>query len=992
MYNNNSLHNISYIIDATWPMRRKIFINKTESDKMESFEKDKMESFETDKKLLEVLEIFLSPNYNITSVTYLDLLLTHIEELLNKQASLNQRHYEVLHKWVLQALNTWDSNSKPSRPIIIFTLKLVGIVASNELDFHQWQRYNVYEKLCSIIQPSDEHLSASVIIAYTQMLSNLIKHESGRKWVLHSGVWKDIVKCAHKNYTMYITHESQKFLWTLLLHEQENIPICMEIISAIADPLVKNSYNSQTHQTLEDSYLDENEFLCNTLGLITSIFENTLFISMDSNIPDFFEELYELEMRVKALFEACIGTRFLQHVHKLLLLLLFLKLKRGIRSDTKAIDNDVWQKFNYGICYISMMLLSKKYIVELIKTNKFLMIYWKKLRTLCEFTLPEQHKFEHQAIVLMILPLCICVRKDHIQNELFDMFINKIFDVTCMPVQRLLYNIRDVIWKSDLPLENICKISIDLLLEITNIMDRDVAVITFQTLCHILKNYLPNVRDGMKICSSSESSKTNLPDNSRKITYKSILEGDPIVDNPILLASLLNGLAVITEKFKLKWQECVETICLLSLAQGILNHQGILPMLCVKALKVCKLAIQNFMPPNLALLVDSDSHMNEIGPTFYKRLHDPNWEVRDSVLEVLNTIAIISEDKYPAFQDFLLSNQFVELAIDIALTDGESYVRASALIFISSTIRIKKLWDEKLSFFNFPDIIIKLYNNETEGIVRREAVILMKELYIYRKWKNTISCISEVMSVAAIFDLHWEVKISALEFWKHFIKSHLSDQGMLDGSFPNVTFSKEQRKIVALDENEIKRRLNKALDELARQNCLGVLLVTLKDDSDFEVCKASAMIINKLKTFLLKYKINDSLLEISSPKDSAVIDNSYVKHVQQDAPSVQLEKQPSNSHNIIDEIVNTNDAKLLANVYSNNSQENDNENTEKKMLKYISRVTKQDFLDVVFNSDIDTYIEEKSQWLKGYTNSLESILDDILTMHKQGDVNSMDCY
>lgn len=73
---------------------------------------------------------------------------------------------------------------------------------------------------------------------------------------------------------------------------------------------------------------------------------------------------------------------------------------------------------------------------------------------------------------MQILPLCICVRKDHVHHELFDMFINKIFDVTCMPVQRLLYNVRDVIWKSDLPLEHICKVSIDLLLEITNIMDR----------------------------------------------------------------------------------------------------------------------------------------------------------------------------------------------------------------------------------------------------------------------------------------------------------------------------------------------------------------------------------------------------------------------------------------------------------------------------------------------------------------------------------------
>lgn len=78
------------------------------------------------------------------------------------------------------------------------------------------------------------------------------------------------------------------------------------------------------------------------------------------------------------------------------------------------------------------------------------------------------------------------------------------------------------------------------------------------------------------------------------------------------------------------------------------------------------------------------------------------------------------------------------------------------------------------------------------------------------------------MTAAAVLDLHWEVKINALEFWRHFIKAHLTDQGMLDGHFPNVTFSKEHRKIVSLDTNEIKQRLNKALDELSKQRCLGV--------------------------------------------------------------------------------------------------------------------------------------------------------------------------
>jgi hypothetical protein len=84
-----------------------------------------------------------------------------------------------------------------------------------------------------------------------------------------------------------------------------------------------------------------------------------------------------------------------------------------------------------------------------------------------------------------------------------------------------------------------------------------------------------------------------------------------------------------------------------------------------------------------------------------------------------------------------------------------------------------------------------------------------------------------VMAYAAVSDLHWEVKVNALEFWEKVIEQHLSDQGMIDGVFPSVTFSKENRKIVSLTENEIKLRLNKVLGELARIRCLQVSSQTL---------------------------------------------------------------------------------------------------------------------------------------------------------------------
>lgn len=52
------------------------------------------------------------------------------------------------------------------------------------------------------------------------------------------------------------------------------------------------------------------------------------------------------------------------------------------------------------------------------------------------------------------------------------------------------------------------------------------------------------------------------------------------------------------------------------------------------------------------------------------------------------------------------------------------------------------------------------------------------------------------MSAAAISDLDWEVKLEALEFWRVIIDESLRQQGMLDGSFPEITFSKEKQKIV----------------------------------------------------------------------------------------------------------------------------------------------------------------------------------------------------
>lgn len=943
-----------------------------------------MTSFKNFEKLEEVLQLFLLPNYNIVSTTYLDLLLTQIAD---DKTELRQNHRQLFLTWIPKALDTWCLDQKPCQAVVSFTIKLVGLIAQDEEDFKCWYRDDVYNKLCNVFRLRESDLSASIKMAYTSMLCNLIQHSSGRQWVNESGVWRDMISFAHLNHTLYVTRESQKFVWTLLLYESRNTNFCKDIIIAAVSPMTQNTCTAQTHMVLEENYMNDNALLCTTLDLLTSILENTLFHSLDNTIPSLIEEFANLETRLRALFEACISTRFLQHILKLLLLSLFKRLKDGIKSPDEKVDPEASEKFRLGLCYMSSLLLSKKYVLDIVRMNKYSFIYWKKLQAICHFSLGLPHKFEHQVICLMVMPLTSTYGAKRTMHDFFEIFINKMFEITCTAIQRICYNIRDVILKTDLPLELICKSSIEMLMEIINIMDRDVAIIIFQTMCYVLKNYIPEGGHSPDGCGKSQA------ERQKKSSIKTLLDGEPIIERPVLLAALLDGLITMTEKFKLKWQECVETICILSLAQQILDHSGVSPTICVKALKLCKLAIQNFMPPHLALLVDSDSHMNYVGPTLFKRLHNPNWEVVDSVFEVLNTMATISEDKYPAFQEFLLNHQFLQVASSVAMSDSESYVRASALIFLATTVRIEKLWTTTLSELELPEKAIHLINQESEAIVRREAVSLLTELYIHRQWqKASIDVMAHAMATAAVLDLHWEVKVNALQFWRHFIKSHLTDQGMLDGSFPNVTFSKEHRKIVQLNETEIKRRVNKALDDLSKQKCLGVILQTLRDDSDFEVCKASAKIICRLKTFLVKYKINEPFPVVVSPKDSAILDTTYVRPVNLD--NCDTEKTKNDSSNVIDDIVSKNDTSLLSAIYENSMKMDDEQNDEgeKQTLNSIANVTRQDFLKVILETDIDAYIEEKNSWLTTYTNSFDSVLDDILTLYQQKDVNSMDCY
>lgn len=72
----------------------------------------------------------------------------------------------------------------------------------------------------------------------------------------------------------------------------------------------------------------------------------------------------------------------------------------------------------------------------------------------------------------------------------------------------------------------------------------------------------------------------------------------------------------------------------------------------ILALKLTQLAIEYFLAPNLALLMDDlkGTGLEFVGRVVYKRLHDSSWEVRDSALELLTSITEISASSKKMFK------------------------------------------------------------------------------------------------------------------------------------------------------------------------------------------------------------------------------------------------------------------------------------------------------------------------------------------------------
>lgn len=263
----------------------------------------------------------------------------------------------------------------------------------------------------------------------------------------------------------------------------------------------------------------------------------------------------------------------------------------------------------------------------------------------------------------------------------------------------------------------------------------------------------------------------------------------------------------------------------------------------------------------------------------------------------------------------------------------------------------------------FQEQLIHVVRVDQEFLIRSEMVALLTALYdqsihdnVY--FMNVYDCMQHMF----VIEKKQQVKIAVMNFWMKVVDVILKKQGMMDGTFPEVTFSKELKRIITFNKQKIKSCLSKALIELSDTGCLATYVYVLKHETDDEVYKVAETHLNRLINLLIKYRMGSQDLDevdfnshayCTSPSPSIL--NGVLSPAMSPAASVDL------SCLNVDELLDSGCS--MTNTEFDFHREN------------ISRISPNEFLHFVY-SEIDHCRSRHNKESK--SRDLDSLLDSIL--------------
>ncbi|XP_068631765.1 uncharacterized protein [Battus philenor] len=941
-----------------------------------------MENAVIQSKVKLLFDKVLKPNYVMDNY-YADNLFIKINGSDNEATYFKTLPF--LPDLIVNALDRFDAYDNTVK---VFLIRLLAVVCDREVNFAK-----IFSKKSEVLaqafnQINSSSINSSLRVAYMDVALSLVNHDSGVSWLYDSDAWKQILLLCNEKRTVFVLRKTYKFasIFAWELNKFGDANKIRTVLEYIMKPVLETDYISIDSMTSENE--DEiSKTLEPMLQILLSIISNMEEVRKENNLlTDYIIKQSNISHHCHILLDKLRREDLILLIVKII----FSVAVARVVSSQSMLVNDTYDRDIYvelGVSYLNIIqFLIHRRCPTLVfdfcnSCGAIWSSAWQGRSPALWVADGKKVELDNQIVAIILVPSLAYATLGKsmamLSDESVDEYVKKLMDCTCEHTARAAYAMRDLTLQLDthsITLQSIKRLSC-----MKKRFSNEQANLVFQALFFVLKQYDPINEDG------EMTSEATYEDSQDKI---------------LVMTYVLDTLLTLVKMYNISWHESFEVLCLYNLVYHILKRPNLTCKFVVTALNVIAITIKKFLPPNLSLLLESKpgSAMHGLGKLIYMKLHDYNWEIRDSALELLLVVTEISFIKFPPFQNQIMSNKLIIVAATIAQNDHEFYVRASALKCLGAASKVTNIWEQlQAEHPNIQNVILSIIVDNPEGIVRKEACNVLCDIYQNVKITSTFKqMLHECMVYTALNDFHWEVQLSALKFWKIVIQQLLNAQGMLDGTFPPVTFSKESRKIVTLNEAEIQKRLQKTLEELAAIGCLTVLVKLLQDESEVDIMESALSISTELNDILNRYKVPDTLKP--SEGDTRSVDELNCKIRLRDYSNNDTDVSPESDEtkvdNVIEGILNVDDMNLLANMYERqmrlqNEMQTNNQQERPKLLKFASPYL---FVNYLKSKDFKSVIAQKKTWREGI-KSLSSLLDDVLGIYELNeDINSLDCY
>lgn len=472
----------------------------------------------------------------------------------------------IFTEWLETAVTQWETTqSMPSSSIATFTLNLSSLISTNESNFMQLNNTNVYLRLCKVLKLRSMEVGPSVKLGYLKMLHSFMKHKSGLEWLVATDHWTDILGYCLENQTIYITRDGYIFMYDLLSKFITIHPtFCELIVKKILYKLQDDQFNINGVKRSEIDDVQLVKDLMPTLKLLNFILEKCFLANTEhenENIPDIFIKLYNLEETLWKLLMVSRDPELLFNISKPLYIISFQQIEVKKMHNRETSIPEI-AEFSKKFCRLFNTLITKRSPINILKLCHLGHIYWKKLSILLPSCKPDQQPlvFENQLILYQIMPILyiafsIAYKKDIQKDELTELFIHKLFKISCEHTIRCCYSYRALLMSydtkqtstsNDAVIFDFGQKAIYYLMKTRPNFQRERAVIVFQALMYAMK-YLAK-------------SFVNKAESRIDITATTGF-----------LSAMFDGLSMLIKDFKITWRESVETICLTSLTLQYLD-------------------------------------------------------------------------------------------------------------------------------------------------------------------------------------------------------------------------------------------------------------------------------------------------------------------------------------------------------------------------------------------------------------------------------------